>query len=205
MSTSAPTPASLPAEPAPPVAAAAGTGRPARRGVKTVADMFRSLAVVIVGIAVIFGSIAFAAYRYHGKPQLEDVSTGASSTFDIARAQASFPLLAPPVEPAGWTLTSLRWDGGKPGVPQVLHAGWVTPDERFVDLEESGSDVAPLLAAYVKDPQPAPPVTVEGRAWTVSTNHDGSQTWVAHEGARWIGLTGGGTPAELRVIAAGLR
>ena len=176
----------------------------ARRGVKTVADMFRSLAVVIVGIGVLFGSIAFVAYRYHGKPKLEDVSSGAAGTFEIARAQASFAVLAPPVEPAGWTLTSLRWDQGAAGIPQVLHAGWVTPDERFLDLEESDADVAPLLADYVHAPVPAPAATVGGRTWTVTTSSDGSQTWVSHDGGRWIGLTGGATPAELRVIAQGL-
>ena len=34
-------------------------------------------AVVLVGIVVLFGSIAFAAYRYHGKPHLDSDDAGA--------------------------------------------------------------------------------------------------------------------------------
>lgn len=191
-------------EPGPARSAPASTGVAARRGVKTVADMFRSLLVVIVSVGVLFGSIAFVAYRYRGKPHLQDVSEGAAGTFDLARAQASFPLLAPPVEPPGWTMTGLSWDRGAAGVPQVLHVGWVTPDEKFLDLEESDRDVAPLLADYAKGAVAAAPVTVAGRSWTVTTGSDGSQTWTAHEAGRWIGLTGGATPAQLQVIAAGL-
>jgi hypothetical protein len=192
---------STPVEPAAPVA----TGRAAGRGVKTVADMFRSLTVVVVGIVVLFGSIGFAAYRYHGRPHLDSDDAGAVAAIRLARAQARFPVLAPGLLPKGWTATSATWDTGGGTAPAVLHLGYVTPADHYVDLEESGSDVAPLLATYEHEPVAAGTTVVAGTTWTVRRSTDGSLSWTWHTAGRWIGLTGGASPAELAVVAASLR
>jgi hypothetical protein len=179
------------------------TGRRGR-GAANVGDMVRSLIFVLIAIVVLFGGFLFVDYQYHGSGNLNRVDSDLAAEVPLVRLQAPFSLLAPVGLPHAWAPTSVTWAPASTGVPAVFHVGWVTPSSKFLDLEESDGDVAPLLSPYEKSPVADGSAVVAGVTYAVSRSTDGSLTYLSHVGNRYLGVTGGATEAEIEQLLTSL-
>jgi len=95
---------------------------------QTVGDMVRSLAVVLAVVAVIL----FISYRAQPDPVREVSMT---NPLIVAQISAGFPVLVPAAT-EGYRLTSARFEKDEPG---VWHLGYVTPQDAYVQLEQSAT------------------------------------------------------------------
>lgn len=135
------------------------TGRPNARLLQTVGDMVRSIAVVLA----VVGVILFLSHRAQPDPVREVSMT---NPLIVAQISAGFPVLVPEAT-KGYRLTSARFEKGEPG---VWHLGYVTPQDAYVQLEQSAtSDLG-----FISD-------QLTGAARTGSQTI-GSAAWVAYEG-----------------------
>lgn len=109
------------------------TGRPNARLRQSVADMVRSLALVlgVVAVVVIF------AFR----PQPEAVKViDPGPELSLARAQADYPVLYPAALPDGWRPTSARWQPTEASAPEpAWHVGYVTPGDAYAQVGQSAT------------------------------------------------------------------
>jgi hypothetical protein len=134
-----------------------------RRGFETLADMARSLGVVLVVVAIVF----FLTMRTRGQSiRVVDVS----GTYDQARIGAQpFTLVRPVGLDAHWRATSVYYDPPeRTGVAGVTlwHVGYVTPSDQYAAMEQTnGVASAALVAAGVTAPAAAGSAGVAGVPW----------------------------------------
>jgi len=124
------------------------TGRPNARLSKTIADMARSMVVVLV----VVGAILLVTWR----PQPEAIrSVDATEALTAARATAGYPVLFPEDLPQGWVVTSARWDLPLEAEPDpAWHLGFVTPEEAYAQLGQSATTNPAYLAGQTDTGQP---------------------------------------------------
>jgi Protein of unknown function (DUF4245) len=97
-----------------------------------------------------------------------------------ARKAADFDLVAPTRLPNGWSATSVRFD---PGPPQHWHLGVLTPEQRYVGLEQGDRPVAEMLDEYVDKAASRQAATdVAGRTWSTYTDAGGDLAFVRRSG-----------------------
>ena len=126
------------------------TGRPNARLGQTVADMARSLVVVLV----VVGAILLVTWR----PQPDAVRTiDPTSELIAARATAGFAVLYPADLGSDWRPTSARWDLPESASPEpAWHVGFVTPGEAYVQLGQSVTTNPEYLVDQTGRGQPQP-------------------------------------------------
>ena len=115
---------------------------------------------------------------------------------------STFPLRVPAV-PDGWRAnavdrTSLP-EGGR-----VVSAGFLTPDGRYLRLQQGDATEEAMLRAEAGG-APAPargPVDVDGRQWVAYAGQRGEAIWITDvDGVRML-VTGSGSEADFRALAA---
>jgi hypothetical protein len=117
-------------------------------------------------------------------------------------ADSTFPLRVPAV-PDGWRAnavdrTSLP-EGGR-----VVNAGFLTPDGRYLRLQQGDATEEAMLRAEAGAAQaPAQgPVDVDGRQWVAYAGQRGEAIWITDvDGVRML-VTGSGSEADFRALAA---
>lgn len=128
----------------------------AKRGSQTVADMVRSLGLVllVVALALVLGpgrALLFPSRNERALP------IDYRSVIEQAGLRAGLPLRAPAPLPAGWSPNAARVDGARGSV--TLHVGFVTPAKEYVALDEAQRSaaawVASVLGAPARDTGPA--------------------------------------------------
>jgi hypothetical protein len=93
-----------------------------------------------------------------------------------AKKAAGFDLVAPSRLPRGWSATSVRFD---PGPPQHWHLGVLTPEQRYVGLEQEDRPVATMVDQYVDQAASRQRATeVAGRPWSTYTDAGGDLAFV---------------------------
>lgn len=184
--------------PAPPAA-----GRRPPGGSRTVADMLRSLGLLLAIVAV----IVVVRGQPPGRAVVRTVDP--SQAYAGAAHDARYPLLVPGGLPAGWRVTSAR--STATGGTLTLHVGLLTPDGRYAALVESDRPWSDALAGVAANGPPGlGPVPVGGVTW---------QRWPASKpGDRLLvrqaapasavvtyAVTGNASQAELVTLAGSLQ
>ena len=137
-----------------------------------------------------------------------------------ARAQAPYPLLAPPASgpgalPSGWQPTSTRIDDASapdpidslaltPGVYQ-FRVWYVTPDRKYAQFQES-NDAAEAVLAQAGPRTQSDPVTIAGQTWQRGALSDNGETLLYRttpDGVT-VTVTGSASMAELTTLAEAL-
>jgi hypothetical protein len=101
---------------------------PQGRAGRTVGDMLRSMAVVLL----LIGAVALITFRPSGGDEVRVVDY--ADELAGARAAAPYAVLAP-VDLAGYRATSVRFDATQDGT--VWHLGFVSPLEEYVGLDQT--------------------------------------------------------------------
>lgn len=122
---------------------------------QTVGDMVRSIAVVLAAVAVIM----FLSHRGQPDP-IHEVSI--TNPLIVAKMSAGFPVLVPEGQ-EGYRLTSARWEATKPG---VWHLGYVTPETKYVQLEQSVSKDLGFISDQLGGTAKSGAELIDGKEWT---------------------------------------
>jgi hypothetical protein len=182
-----------------------GSGR-GRSGLRDVVMSMIVLVVVILALAAISHSCSFS-------PGGPSVDSGSLPTVDVsaelqaAAAQVRFPLREPTL-PDGWRPNSNSVDSlGPKGVDQAVRIGVLTDSGHYLQVTQSDATVADLVrSAAGLDDQAALQSTggevVNGTKWTVYPGVRSESSWVTDLGTERLFITGNGTTAEFRTLAA---
>src|SRR5664279_756799 len=164
-----------------------------RRGRESVADMVRSLGLVLAVVVVVF---LIARPSASNSQRVRTVDYGP----DVARAR-------PVGLGAGWRSTSSRVDAPAPGTPGpvALHIGFVTPRDAYAALEESNAETDAFVADRTNGAAPRSSVVVGGRLWEQRQATDATRALVQRGGGTTLVVTGTASVVELTELAAALR
>lgn len=169
---------------------------------RTLGDMARSLVVLVVLIFAV-GGIVFLRPKPHDPVHVVDTAP----TVRQARAAAMYHVLAPSGLSHGWRATSARV-GSDPKTGAVhLHLGYVTPDDAYAAVEETGGPAEPFLAGPdVLGPgaQPLSTIIVGPATWQQYRTKDG-YAMVRRAGPATYVVTGTSGMRDLVVLAGALR
>jgi hypothetical protein len=151
-----------PAEPPPP------SQRPRRRGLETVGDMVRSLAVVGAFVLVLFVVVWWQ--RPEGAREQVVRPVDVPGVFAAAAPTAGFRLLEPAGLTDGWRPTSAWVEGvltsDVGGV--VVHAGYLTPTGSYAEVRQTDGEPGLALKQWLDGGRPTGRSVIGGTAW---------QTW----------------------------
>jgi hypothetical protein len=168
------------------------------RGRKTVGDMVRSLAVVLV----VVGVIVALNIAEQPDPVVRDVDYPAAVA--LARQRATYDVLGPDPVPAGWRVSSARTERDGSGV--AWHVGLVTRDGEYAAVEQTDGDRRVFVDHFVPGARATGSERVAGRTWTRrSGGSNGDRALVLRSGGVTTLVTGSASWAELRTLAESLR
>ncbi|TWF76461.1 uncharacterized protein DUF4245 [Pseudonocardia hierapolitana] len=115
---------------------------------------------------------------------------------------STFPLRVPAV-PDGWRAnavdrTSLP-EGGR-----VVSAGFLTPEGRYLRLQQGDASEEAMLRAEAGGAaaQAQGPVDVDGQQWVAYAGQRGEPIWITDVDGVRVLVTGSGSEADFRVLAA---
>lgn len=165
--------------------------RPGRRP-QTVADMVRSLALVLVGV---FALVLLVPRPSEPIRQPVDVAPVAERA-----AAAGLPAAAPRL-PNGWWPNAARFSRG-PDQVQTWHVGYVTPSDRYAGVEMAADATPRWTDAVTADGVEVGTQEIAGSSWTELHAEDGRRrSLLLQDGAVTTVVTGTAGLDELAVLA----
>ncbi len=173
------------------------TGRPNAHLRKTVADMIRSMAVVLV--------LVFAIVLLAWRPTEEAVTViDPGPAIALAEAAADFPLLLPAGLADQWRPTSARWEPTptSAGIP-VLHVGYVTPTDEYGQVSQGRVTSEQYLDEQTSGGAPTGTREVAGRTWQEWQAPDRRSLVLIDGDVTWI-VSGTGEWPEIESLARSL-
>lgn len=185
--------------------ASAPPRRGKRRGSETASDMVRSM--LVVG-AVTLAVLVVGASRQMLFPSGDNAArvrvVDYSNEVAAARRLAPGEMLTPTGLPPRWRATSARLNPHGSAVD--LHLGFVTPAEKYAELEESTGDAAPFIVASLdKGSQVQGETRIGGARWEQRRTAKGELALLRTSGRATIIVTGNAPAEELRALASSLR
>lgn len=192
------------------------------RGRETVGDMVRSMALVMVVVAVMI----LLTFRLSAQDPVQTVELDVRAA--QARQSAPYDVLVPVGLGARWRAVSAEvgtggaeGDAGAPGAADggaaapvlasgetTWRIGWVTPEDDFAALYQSDGDSDDVLERFAPGARPAGETVIAGERWTTLLGvgeDEGERTLLrVADGVTTI-VTGTASPAELESLAAALR
>lgn len=170
---------------------------PVNRGRKTVADMVRSLALVLVLVGVII------AFNLAKQPDTVVQTVDYPAALAEARSVATYDVLGPDPVPAGWRVTSARTDRSGGGVG--WHVGLVTSTEEYAAVEQSDGDRRALLDSVAGGASAAGTVEVAGGTWRRLDGGDPEEHALVRTAEGVTTMVAGSAPwSQLRMLAESL-
>ena len=173
-----------------------------RRGFETVADMARSMGVVLAVVAV----VVLITIRTKGEViRLVDVA----GTYTQAKIGGTpFPLLRPVGLSDAWRATSVYFNPpevtGVPGVT-LWHIGYVTPANQYAGMEQTNGLASDALQAAVTGPSPVGSIPVAGVTWQQFSGDGGTRRALVHTAGTVTVVVDGTAPwTELEELAGSL-
>lgn len=182
----------------PALVAAQREERARRRLRQTARDMVISMAVVTVGVLALW--LPF----HRGTP--DPVRTvDPASVVAGARSTEPWPVYAPVGLPATWRCTSARIDTALDG-QDVVHLGYLTPDEKYVGLEQSATKALSFVSDATVQGRATGSRTVAGSTWTTYESDDGSHRSLVRQasGATYV-VVGTASWDEIATFTTSLR
>lgn len=173
----------------------------AARRRQTLADMARSLGLVLAVVGVVF---LLAQPQRGASRRVRTVDFGADVRAVVG--SAPYPVVAPTGLPTGWRATSSRASIPElPGGPVGLHVGFVTPAGRYAALEESNAPPEGFLVSLLSQGPTEGTVDIAGQPWERRRDRDGQPALRRTVGGATVVLVGTAGLGELGTLAGSLR
>lgn len=162
--------------------------------------MMINVAVIIVAMLVAVGFTGMCSFS-PGEPENGPVQqVDAKSFLDLEARAVTFPVRYP-VMPEGWTTNSARRSMIADAPAPVI--GWVTPDQGYIQLTQTGAPLDDALADVDSSPRSySRSVDVHGREAKIysSDDRDVRDVWAVDNGDARFLVTGAGTDEEHRAV-----
>jgi len=173
-----------------------------RRGLESVADMARSMGVVLAVVAL----VVLITIRTKGEAIRTVDVVGMYSQAKIGGTP--FPLVRPVGLSAQWRPTSVYFNPpeatGVRGV-SLWHIGYVTPLDQYAGMEQSNGSAPDALSAAMTSPEPVGSTEVAGGSWQQFSGDSGKRrALVRTAGAVTVVVDGTATWTELEELAGSL-
>ena len=144
------------------------------RGQSTVGDMIRSLALLVIPLAVI--AIIFTNVpRDHPVKEVDWKAVLAT-----ARKEAPYQVLAPTNLPDGWRATRVAWVpqgrpylNGEASPRNLWQLGFLTPDDAFIDLNQGDAQPEEMVDQQSRAGTADGSSVVAGQSWQRLVSPDG--------------------------------
>ena len=173
------------------------TGRPNARLRQTIADMVRSMAVVLA----VVGAILLVTWRPQPDP-VREVEVG--PVLALARSEAAFPVMVP-VGLQGYRPTSARWEPtAASGQVPAWHVGYVTDQTQYVQLSQAATTEPRFIREQTGGATPVGTVMIDGIAWEQQASDGGLALVRIVDGVSTV-VTGTVPLAELEGVVRSLR
>jgi hypothetical protein len=185
-------------------------GHPGRTGLR-MRDMVGAVVVLVAIIGVVmafYGSCSFSP----GGPKVDPASAPtADAAGQLSRTARSvtFPVRSPAV-PDGWRANSASTSSVGSGASGdvIVRVGWLTSSGAFVQLSQSGGEVADVLVEETgqeKAPTAAGSVEVDGVTWTSYPARREEPAWVTELDGAVLLITGSASEADFRELATAVQ
>ena len=179
--------------------------RPPGRAGLGMRDLIGAMIVLLV-IAGVVGAVTRGCSFDPGGPAVDRDSAptvDVSAKLDEAASSVSFPVRRPAV-PSSWHANSSSTSGIGTGSAAnvVVRVGWLTSAGRYVQVSQSGGNVADVLAEETgTESERTGSVTVSGTSWGTYPSRRDEVAWVAELDGAVVAITGNGTEQEFRQAA----
>ncbi len=174
---------------------------PTRRGMGSVGNIIRSMAVVL---GLVVGVILLV-------PRQNAVVQPPVDVTPLARqvaSQTKWPILTPQGLPDGWRATSVRYVRSTDAL-MTWHAGYISPEQNYVAIEQTKGATDLWVQAQTNRGRPEGTLTAGGRSWEKVDRLDKVQFSLVERaptpGQLTTILTGTAPYAELAAFAGYLR
>lgn len=168
------------------------------RGFETVGDMVRSLALVLVVVAVIF------LLTVRNEPDNVGTRIDFGPQLAAARDAATYDVLAPVGLPRSWKATSAR--GSSEGAAVTWHLGLLTPAGDYAAVEQSDGPRRTFVDGITGGSRPAGAVSIDGDTWQRLEGGEPEPRALLRTADGATTLVAGSAPwSQLRRLAAALQ
>lgn len=173
------------------------TGRPTAHLRKTVLDMVRSMAVVLV--------VVFAIVLLSWRPTPDAVTViDPAPAVASAQEQADFAVSVPAGLSDDWRTTSARWERTpESGDAPVLHIGYVTPSDEYGQVSQSRAASERYLVEQTSGGAPTGTREISGTVWQEWQADDRRSLVLIDDGVTTV-VSGTGAWAEIESLAGRL-
>lgn len=181
------------------------TPRPAKaRLLQDGRDMFWSMAPLVVACILLAGLVGMCSFQPFGPGRGNIPSFDAAAALRADATDIGFPVRLPQLPP-GWHPNS--GSRGTVGAARTATVGYLTPGGMYLSLTQSNADEPQLVASIHNDVYPSGAQDVNGVSWVVYAGPDKTEpVWTTRldgpTGATQIAITGAGSPADFRTLAA---
>jgi uncharacterized protein DUF4245 len=164
----------------------------------------RTVKNLVWGLLACLGVVALFSLVVNRSPQEQVRAIDYSAELTEARKSAPFTVLAPEPLPAGWAATSARV-GAEPGKPFTWHLGVLTPERKYVGLEQSNATADAFVTDKLGDTVEDGTSTVAGAQWQRLETGNQERALVRTAGGATTIVTGDVDYPTLETYAATLR
>jgi len=166
--------------------------------------MFWSMAPLVVACILLAGLVGMCSFQPFGPGRGPTPRYDAPTALHADAAQLGFPVRLPQLPP-GWQANS--GSRGNVGTARTSTVGYLTPSGEYLSLTQTTAGEPELVAAIHGDMYPTGTQDVNGTSWIVYRGGDKTEpVWTTRlagpSGAAQIAITGAGSPAEFRTLAA---
>jgi len=167
-------------------------------------DMFWSLAPLVVACIVLAGLVGMCSVQPLGPGRGHVPTYDAAAALRADAADIGFPVRLPRLPP-GWRPNS--GSRGRIDDARTATVGYLAPSGMYLSITQSNADEPRLVASVHPDMYPTGADDVDGIRWVVYEGGDKTEpVWTTRLGGRTgatqIAITGAGSPAEFRTLAA---
>lgn len=161
--------------------------------------------VVIIGVVMaFFGSCSFSPGGPSVDPKTAPTADASGQLSRTARS-VTFPVREPAV-PKGWRANSASTSsvGGGASADVIVRVGWLTSSGTFLQLSQSGGEVADVLVAETgreEAPAASGSIEVDGVTWTSYPARRDEPAWVTELDGAVVLITGSASEADFRQLA----
>jgi hypothetical protein len=170
---------------------------------QTVLDMFRSLGLMVVIIAI---TLIFGPNQIHpGKSSRVQPANFSSDAVGFRQVSGQ-PALIPAGLPSGWYANGATFTRSGTSTAH-LHIGWVTPDKKYVGLDESNAAAPGFIASILgrRGATSTGSVSIAGSGWDLRTSSTGELALTSTQDAITVVLTGSASADQQQQLAAALQ
>lgn len=156
---------------------------------------------MVIAMAVVLVPIALISWFFTRLPEPAPAVVDPTSLIARARAEASYPVLAPENLPDGWVATRARWTpegepllNREPAAGNTWQLGYLTPERMYVALDQRDRLADQFVADVTRAGRPVGESSIGGATWQRYTSADRRTNSLVQQGDPAVTIVSGDLP-----------